>query len=292
VGKCCCGCCLLQTGATVALVLSSIESLCGLLINIELLLVISNKSIFNPTELVINVDKIEDFEAFHGIVLAGIGLNILWFLFGLFATTGNITQSHGRLKPWVIVTYLITLFHFGLTIYFGIKFQSSFGESPKFYIYDDVPTQTLTYLTLLCIYSGGGVFVFLNFYLAHVVEMRGKEIDQDYGALMMYLLSHINQCTQVNEDMRQNLLPAPPPSYSTTCPPYLPQEIYQRTQGSDGSNWSLSYDAFKALSTGEIVPTTNTSCAAGNISTRVFVESNAPSYMPEHFDTSDTSILP
>lgn len=49
----------------------------------------------------------------------------------------------------------------------------------------------------------------------------------------------------MNDGMQQSLLPPAPPSYDTSCPPYLPPEIYQRANDSSGSSWSLSTEAFK-----------------------------------------------
>lgn len=294
--KCCCGCCTLYAGTSVALAFTATEAIVGILINVELLLLLSDNGIFNPSIFLINITTVEEIDVFHGIVLAAIGLNGFWFVFSIFAAAGNIYQSHGRLTPWILLTYLISLFEFGATIYFGIKFQGAFSEATTFYD-GDMPTKTLTYLTLLCIYSGGGIFLILKFFFVNVVERRGKEIDHDFSTLALYILSNMGRCSHVNDEARQNLLPEAPPSYRSSCPPYLPPEIYQRINESGESSWSLSYEALKRIRAGEVNPIYDPNSLRRNVLTAEHLNAlinteDTRDYQPLEIDSHESSALP
>lgn len=294
--KCCCGCCSVYTATGVGLLWAVTESIFGIFINVWLLLLMSENGLFNPFRLCIDIETIEDFDVFHGIVLAGLGLNTFWLAFGILASVGNIIESHGRLTPWVFLTYIITLFDFGVSVYFAIKFQDTFYKTPEFYDHEG-PTKTLTYLTLLVIYSGGGLMLIINFYLAHVVEMRGKEIDKNYSALLFYIMSHMSRCSRPNGDMEQNLLPEAPPTYDQV-PSYLPPQVYMRTTESSGSSWSLSCEALKTMSTGqldELNAAYNVNHCAEIISpTRNFIPPivRSDGYQPLNIESNDCTALP
>ncbi|XP_054709544.1 uncharacterized protein LOC129219243 [Uloborus diversus] len=251
-GRCCCGCCSLSTATSVILIFCSIEAACALFCNIELLLILTNGHILNPFSLLINVDYIEDFDIVHGLILAAIGLNIIWILSAIFAARGNVTLRTGRLTPWVMIAYLITLFDLGAAIYFAVKFQDSLSTTRHLFV-DHIPTKPTTYLTFLCLFSGGGIWLIIKIYFAHVVQLRGKEIDHDYSTLAFYILSHINRCSS-----REGLAPLlpereAPPSYCPNGVSYLPANEVGCTRNSSRSSWSLSYDALRTMCEAEPV---------------------------------------
>ncbi|KAG8190713.1 hypothetical protein JTE90_004215 [Oedothorax gibbosus] len=244
--RCCCGCCSLSTATRIALTLSAIQAMIGLIWNIELLLLLNKSDSLNPLDFIINVPDIEDFDVVHGLTLAAIGLNIFWLIFAILAARGNATLSHGHLAFWDLLTYLITLFDMGATIFFSIKFQDFLAESPDLFL-DSKPTKTLTYLILLVAFSKGGIFLFMNLYLAHIVQLRGKEIHHDHSVLALYVISHLSRCSRANE----HLLPHShrPPPYASSCPYFVtPTSRCDPRSESNGSQWSLSYDAIQGMS--------------------------------------------
>lgn len=220
----------------------------GLLWNIELLLLVNESEGFNPLDNIIDVKAIEDFDVVHGLILAAIGLNGFWLIFAIIAARGNVTLKHGRLVFWDKITILIAFFDLGSTIFFAIKLQGIFTDSSELFT-DSKPTKTLTYLILLLAFSKGGIMIFFNIYLAHIVQMRVKEINHDNSVLAMYIISHISRCKTVNDNAPHR--PEPPPVYASSCPYYVPHPPTSRNDNrsdSSGSQWSLSYDAIQGMS--------------------------------------------
>ncbi|KFM58055.1 hypothetical protein X975_19214, partial [Stegodyphus mimosarum] len=247
--KCCCGSCTLSTGTSIALTICAVEAFCGLILNIELLLVLTDKQIYNPFAFVINADYIEDYDLVHGMVLTAIGLNGFWIVFAIVAAKGNIGLSHGLLTLWDMLSYLIIFFDIGSTVYFVIKLQDSLSKTAEFFE-ETEPTKTLTYLTLLIAFSKGGILLILNVYLVHVVGRRKKEIDHDNSTLTLYILSQLARCARTGEETRPNQVTDPPPAYNSNCPSYLPYTIMARTNESSGSSWSLSCENAKTMCSG------------------------------------------
>ncbi|GBM72191.1 hypothetical protein AVEN_311-1 [Araneus ventricosus] len=246
--KCCCGCCDLSSGAQIALAICALQACIGLIWHCDLLNLLNKYDTFSPLDLLINVDAIEDFDVVHGLVLAAIGLNCFWVIFAIVAARGNVTLKHGRMAFWDMLTYLITIFDLGATIYFSVKLAPAFAESPDFYSANMKPSKTLTYLVLLIAFSRGGVFILFNVYMAHIVQKRGKEIDHDHSVLAMYIISHLARCRPANEEILH--MPPPPPPYASSAPYYepLPPSRPDARSDSDGSQWSLSYDAIQGMS--------------------------------------------
>lgn len=244
--KCCCGCCTLSSGTSIILTICAVEALIGLLWNTELLILLNDHQKYNPLQEVINVRALDDFDVVHGLTLAGIGLNAFWLVAAIVAARGNITLSHGQLAFWDIQTYLITLFDIGSTIYFTVKAQGLLVQSQVFFTTENVPTKALTYTVLLVASSKGIIFLFLNIYFAHLVQMRGKEIDHDHSVLALYVLTHLSRCRAANDSPQ--VIPEPPPAYASSCPLYVGSPpASDRRSNSDGSTWSLSYDAMKGM---------------------------------------------
>ncbi|CAL1282661.1 unnamed protein product [Larinioides sclopetarius] len=207
--KCCCGCCYLSSGAQFALAICALQACIGLIWHCDLLNLLNKYDTFSPLDLLINVDALEDFDVVHGLVLAAIGLNCFWVLFAIIAARGNVTLKHGRMAFWDMLTYLITVFDLGATIYFSVK---------------------------------------LALYMAHIVQKRGKEIDRDHSVLAMYIISHLSRCRPANEHILQ-MPPPPPPYASSApyYAPIHPSRLDARSD-SDESQWSLSYDAIQGMS--------------------------------------------
>ncbi|GFQ71546.1 uncharacterized protein TNCT_655741 [Trichonephila clavata] len=244
--KCCCGCFFLSTGTAIALSVSAIQALIGLLWNIELLMLVNETGGSNPLDHFIDIKTIEELDVVHGLILAGIGLNAFWLLFAIIAARGNVTLQHGRLLFWDRLTVLISIFDLAAAIFFAVRLQTIFAESPDFF-QDSKPTKTLTYLTLLVAFSKGGITIFFNVYLAHVVQMRGKEINNDHSVLAMYIISHISRTKTLHNNNAANR-PEPPPAYASSSPYYVPPPPTSRNENrsdSSESQWSLSYDAIQ-----------------------------------------------
>lgn len=246
-GKCCCGLFSLTTATRITLITSAVEAVLGLLWNAELLMLLNKSEIFNPLDVLISVHTIDEFDAVHGLTLAALGLNAFWLIFAIVAARGNVILSHGHMTFWDILTYLITLFDMGCTIFFAIRLQSIFAENPELYI-DSNPTKTLTYLTLLIAFSKGGILLFVNLYLAHIIQLRGKEIDHEHSSLALYIISHIARCNRANE-MAQHQ-PGPPPAYASSCPScvQVPPCTPEGRSDSNSSQWSLSAEAIQGMS--------------------------------------------
>lgn len=69
--------------------------------------------------------------------------------------------------------------------------------------------------------------------------------------LVLYILSHMSRCPLTN-DSQQNSIPEAPPSYDTSCPSYLPPEVYSRTNDINQSSWSLSGEFLKNMTLADI----------------------------------------
>jgi len=292
--KCCCGCCTLSSGTSIALAICAIQALFGLLWNTEMLMLLNDNKSFNPLQAIINVRTLDDFDVVHGITLAGLGLNSFWLISAVIAARGNITLSHGQLAFWDIQTYFITLFDTGATIYFTVKAQGLLAEGHPFFLSDGHASKTLTYLVLLLVSSKGVFLLLLNIFLAHLVQMRGKEIDSDHSVLALYVLSHLARCRSANDDILR-LIPNVPPTYASSCPLNVgPVSTSERRSDSDGSTWSLSYDAMKCMNE---LPTFQ-SCA-GNQNVRPSIDmARALSINPScnsqvmNFKTVSSTLLP
>ncbi|GFY66363.1 uncharacterized protein TNIN_65731 [Trichonephila inaurata madagascariensis] len=249
---CCCGCFILSTGTAVALSFCAVQALIGLLWNIQVLFLINADERFNhPLDGVINIEFVDDLDVVHGLILAAIILNILWLLFAIIGARGNATLQAGRLVFWDMLTIIISVFDFAATIFFAVRLQALSPDSDEFFL-NSKPTKSLTYLTLLVAFSKGGFMIFFNIYLAHVVQMRVKEISANRSDLASYIID--TTPVPPNKTVRNNnALPRtePPPAYASSSPYSVPPPPTSRNENrsdSSGSQWSLSYEAIQNMS--------------------------------------------
>ncbi|GFS88145.1 uncharacterized protein NPIL_208061 [Nephila pilipes] len=292
--KCCFGCCFLSTGTAIALSISAVQALVGLLWNIQLLLLLNESDAFNPLEAIIDVKSIEDVDAVHGLVMAAIGLNGFWLIFAVVAAVGNVTLQHSRLLFWDRLTILIAFFDVGVSVFFAFKLQVIFADSSELYM-DSKPTKTLTYLILLMAFSKGGITIFLNVYLAYIVQKRGKEICHDQSALAMYIISNISRSKTINYSTPHR--PEQAPAYASSSPYYVPPPPTSRCDNrsdSSGSQWSLSYDAIRGMSSDQpkfISPTGRKKCSTLELA-RALSRESCHEAEAVAMETSTSPVLP
>ncbi|GIZ03137.1 uncharacterized protein CEXT_815281 [Caerostris extrusa] len=292
--KCCCGCCFLSTGTAVVLLICSIQALIGILWNSELLMLLNKDETISPLHILIDSEVIEDFDVVHGLVLAAIGLNAFWLVFAIIAARGNVTLKRSQLVLWDKLTYLIFLFDLGTTIYFAVKMQGALTENYFELFTNSRPTKILTYMVLMIAFSKGGL-MFFNVYLAYIVQLRGKEIDQDQSSLAMYILTHLAQCRTMNENaLYQTELPPP---YATSSPYYvpIPPTNTEDRSGSEGSQWSLSYDAIQGMSNDPpkyVPPPAKRNYSSSIAFVRALTRDSASNCETATVDTDTSPILP